>query len=117
MLYKQLNITLALLLKQVIISKIQSYDPQLYNRLLQLPEQYRNNPHSFLERFFEDYNLDELHKLQAEILTTCLTTDEPPFGSASNRARLILLHQNLGLLLEAVYIIIGQKESIAMGQK
>lgn len=82
--------------------------PEFYNQLIRLSEEQRANPYDILEGFFCDYKLSELRNLLREMLETCLTTDEPPFGVAERRADLLLYIPKMEELLEAAYIVAKQ---------
>src|ERR1700761_3592451 len=78
--------------------------------LLLRPEEVRE-PMDVLERFFSDYHLHECRDILSTMLETCLTTENPGFSEAAERASLFMNCKNLERLIEAGFLLLKQHQA------
>ncbi len=90
----------------------------LFDKVLHLSKEERENPMLTIERFFSDYRLHECrHRLWA-MVETCLTTENTGYSDAEERGDLLWHHRDLERLLEACSLLLenrGQKVRASHG--
>jgi hypothetical protein len=77
----------------------------LFDGVLQLKEEEKQDPMLVIERFFGDYRLYECRDRLWTMVETCLTTDNEPFNDAEERGNLLLHYRDLERLLEACALL------------
>lgn len=92
---------------------------ELFDRVLQLKEEEKQDPMLVIERFFGDYRLYECRDRLWTMVETCLTTDNDSFNDAEDRGNLLLHYRDLERLLEACVLLRDSRrlrEKIVAGQ-
>jgi hypothetical protein len=82
----------------------------LFERPLRLGREQIKDPIGVLDRFFEDYRVQEWRGNLRDMVEICLTTDNAEFGEAEQRASLLQLYKDLEALLEAAWLIVHQQK-------
>ncbi|HET6253505.1 MAG TPA: hypothetical protein VFE32_05505 [Puia sp.] len=73
----------------------------LFDKILHLKTEERQDPLLVLESFFSDYRLHECRHHLWTMVETCLTTENAEFSDAGERGNLLLHFRDLERLLEA----------------
>jgi hypothetical protein len=81
---------------------------ELFDTILHLKEDERQDPMLAIERFFGDYRLHECRHHLWTMVETCLTTDNAGFSDAEERGNLLLHYRDLERLLEAGALLLAQ---------
>jgi hypothetical protein len=79
--------------------------PVPFDQPMRLGKEEQQDPFGVLERFFEDYRLQEWREILREMVEVCLTTDNAEFGEAEQRADLLQQYKDLECLLEGAWLI------------
>jgi hypothetical protein len=79
---------------------------ELFDKILHLKEDERQDPMVAIERFFADYRLHECRHHLWTMVETCLTTDNAGFSDAEERGNLLLHYRDLERLLEACALLL-----------
>jgi hypothetical protein len=79
---------------------------ELFDQVLLLAENEKQDPIGVFERFFTDYRLHECRYFLWAMVQTCLITDNTEFGNPGERADLLLHYKDLERLLEACTLVI-----------
>ena len=74
---------------------------ELFDSILHLKEEERQDPMLAIERFFADYRLHECRHHLWTMVETCLTTDNAAYSDAEERSNLLCHYRDLERLLEA----------------
>ncbi|HWK05701.1 MAG TPA: hypothetical protein VNS58_18805 [Puia sp.] len=82
-----------------------------FDRPVWLTDKEQQDPFNVLQRFTDDYTLSELRNHLYEMVSTCITTDNPYFDYPEQRDHLLFFQVKVEMLLEAVYILIKQKNN------
>jgi hypothetical protein len=82
---------------------------ELFDGVLFLNEDEKQDPMLAIERFFGDYRLHECRHHLWTMVETCLTTDNTGFSEAEDRENLLLHYQDLQRLLEAGVMLLKQR--------
>jgi hypothetical protein len=80
----------------------------LFDKVIRLDAEEQADPFLVFDRFFNDYRLHEWRHNLWTMSEVCLTTDNPQFASAEERANLLLRYQDLEKLLEAAFLALQQ---------
>lgn len=81
----------------------------LFDKVLHLKEEERQDPMSVIERFFSDYRLHECRHLLWTMAETCLTTENAGYSDAEERGNLLLHYRDLERLLEASSLLLDKR--------
>lgn len=81
----------------------------LFDKVLHLKEEERQDPMLAIERFFADYRLHECRHHLWTMVETCLTTDNAGFSDAEERGNLLLHYRDLERLLEASALLLTRR--------
>ena len=90
---------------------------ELFDGVLYLQEDEKQDPMLAIERFFSDYRLHECRHHLWTMVETCLTTDNTGFSDAEERGNLLLHYQDLQRLLEAGALLLEQRQRQAVPAK
>ncbi|MBS1602034.1 MAG: hypothetical protein JST42_05150 [Bacteroidetes bacterium] len=82
---------------------------ELFDSILFLKEEEKQNPLGVIEQFFNDYRLHECRHTLWAMVETCLTTDNTEFSEPEERGNLIQRYRDLERLLEAGTLLVRQK--------
>lgn len=82
---------------------------ELFDKVLYLKEEERQDPMLAIERFFADYRLHECRHHLWTMVETCLTTDNAGYSDAEERGNLLLHYRNLERLLEAGALLLAKR--------
>jgi hypothetical protein len=82
---------------------------ELFDKVLHLKEEERQDPMLAIERFFADYRLHECRHHLWTMVETCLTTDNAGFSDAEERGNLLLHYRDLERLLEAGALLLDKR--------
>ena len=74
---------------------------ELYDRILLLRDEEKQDPMGVIAQFFEDYRLHEWRHTLWAMVETCLTTDNTEFSDPEERGNLLQRWRDLERLLEA----------------
>ena len=78
----------------------------LFDKVMHLQGEERQDPLLAIERFFSDYRLHECRHYLWTMVETCLTTDNASFDNAEERGNLLLHYKNLERLIEASALLL-----------
>jgi len=81
----------------------------LFDKVLHLREEERQDPMLAIERFFADYRLHECRHNLWTMVETCLTTDNAGFSDAEERGNLLLHYRDMERLLEAASLLLARR--------
>jgi hypothetical protein len=87
---------------------------ELFDGVLYLQEDEKQDPMLAIERFFSDYRLHECRHHLWTMVETCLTTDNTGFSDAEERGNLLLHYRDLQRLLEAGVTLLEQRRRQAV---
>ena len=73
----------------------------LYDRVLLLRDDEKQDPMGVIAQFFEDYRLHECRHTLWAMVETCLTTDNTEFSDPEERGNLLQRWRDLERFLEA----------------
>ena len=79
---------------------------ELFDSILFLKEEEKQNPLGVIEQFFNDYRLHECRHTLWAMVETCLTTDNAEFSDPEERGNLIQRYRDLERLLEAGTLLV-----------
>lgn len=79
---------------------------ELFDNILFLKEEEKQNPLGVIEQFFNDYRLHECRHTLWAMVETCLTTDNAEFSDPEERGNLIQRYKDLERLLEAGTLLV-----------
>jgi len=82
---------------------------ELFDSILFLKEEEKQNPLGVIEQFFNDYRLHECRHTLWAMVETCLTTDNAEFSDPEERGNLIQRYKDLERLLEAGTLLVRRK--------
>ena len=83
---------------------------ELFDTILLLKDDEKQNPIGVIERFFSDYRLHEWRDTLWTMVETCLTTDNAEFSSPDERGNLLQRYRDLERFLEAGTLLLqGQQ--------
>jgi hypothetical protein len=82
---------------------------ELFDKVLHLKEEERQDPMLAIERFFADYRLHECRHHLWTMVETCLITDNACFSDAEERGNLLLHYRDLERLLEASVLLVDKR--------
>jgi hypothetical protein len=82
---------------------------ELFDKVLHLKEEERQDPMLAIERFFADYRLHECRHHLWTMVETCLTTDNACFNDAEERGNLLLHYRDLERILEASSLLLDRR--------
>jgi len=74
---------------------------ELFDRILLLKDEERQDPMGVIERFFSDYRLHECRHTLWAMVETCLTTENAEFSDPEERGNLLQRYRDLERFLEA----------------
>jgi hypothetical protein len=92
---------------------------ELFDKVLHLKEEERQDPMLAIERFFADYRLHECRHHLWTMVETCLTTDNGDYSDPQERGDLLWHYRDLERLLEASALLLdmqGRKRGPAKGK-
>jgi len=81
---------------------------ELFDKVLCLDEEDRQEPLRVFRRFFSDYRLHELRHILWGMVEVCLTTENDGFSEPEERADLLLRFKHFEELLEAGWLMVGE---------
>jgi hypothetical protein len=84
---------------------------EMFDRILLLQEDEVRDPIEVFERFFCDYRLHECRYILWTMAQTCLTTDNPEYSEAMERASLMMNCKNLERFIEAGALILKRHQA------
>jgi hypothetical protein len=89
---------------------------ELFDNVLHLSEEERQDPMLAIGQFFSDYRLHECRHHLWTMVETCLTTDNSGYSDAEDRGNLLWHYHNLERLVEASSLLLekgtkGEKAS------
>lgn len=85
--------------------------PKLYEQPIWLSKEEKESPLQVLEKFFEDYKLNELRFYLWQMVEACLTSENSQFAEPVERADLLHLYQAMEKALEAAYVMAGERKT------
>lgn len=74
---------------------------ELFDTILLLKDEERQDPMGVIERFFSDYRLHECRHTLWAMVETCLTTENTEFSDPEERGNLLQRYRDLERFLEA----------------
>lgn len=83
----------------------------LFDRVIQLKEEEKQDPMLVVDRFFHDYRLHECRHQLWKMVETCLTTENDSYGDAEERGNLLLQYRDLERLLEANLLLLKKSKA------
>jgi len=83
---------------------------ELFDSILFLKEEEKQNPLGVIEQFFNDYRLHECRHTLWAMVETCLTTDNAEFSDPDERGNLIQRYKDLERLLEAGTLLVQERQ-------
>ena len=92
------------------IRTLQRVDPD--QSILWLSDEQMQEPFTVLEDLCTDFGLGQLRDSLSGTLEICLTEDDI-FRDADKRAQLISMYKTMEKLVEAVFVIVNQRQWIA----
>ena len=84
---------------------------ELFDSILFLKEEEKQNPLGVIEQFFNDYRLHECRHTLWAMVETCLTTDNAEFSDPEERGNLIQRYKDLERLLEAGTLLVRRNSA------
>ena len=84
---------------------------ELFDSILFLKEEEKQNPLGVIEQFFNDYRLHECRHTLWAMMETCLTTDNAEFSDPEERGNLIQRYKDLERLLEAGTLLVRRNSA------
>lgn len=75
-----------------------------------LTDEEKKSPFGIIESYFYDHSIGEVRDFYAQVQRSCLTIDQVPWNDAEKRADLLLYNQKTGKLLEAIWVIMIERE-------
>ena len=91
------------------IDTLQRINPDQF--ILRLSDEQMQEPFTVLEDLCTDFSLGQLRDSLSESLEICLTEDDI-FRDADKRAQLIWMNKTMEKLVEAVFVIMNQRQWI-----
>ena len=82
---------------------------ELFDKIIYLEEEDKQDPLRVFRRFYNDYRLHELRCILWSMVEACLTTDNSAFSEPEERADLLLRYRHFEELLEAGFLLAGVK--------
>jgi hypothetical protein len=95
-----------LILKIILMSTFLE-QKDLFDNILLLGEEEREDPMTVFERFFSDYRLHECRYILWTMVETCLTTDNAEFSNPEERSDLLTRYKDLERFLEAGNLLLA----------
>ena len=89
------------------IQSLQYINPD--QSILRLSPEEIQEPFSIFEDLCTDFNLGQLRNYSSESLEICLTEDDI-YRDAGKRAQLISVYKTMETLVEAVFVIVHQRQ-------
>lgn len=86
---------------------------EFYDQVILLSRKEKRDPFLVIERFFSDYRLHECRHTLWTMVEACLTTDNTEFSEPEERGGLLLRYKDLEELLEAVFLLLQQRQGLA----
>ena len=83
---------------------------ELFDDILLLKDEEKQNPLGVIEQFFNDYRLHECRHTLWAMVETCLTTDNAEFSDPEERGNLIQRYKDLERLLEAGTLLVQGRQ-------
>ena len=83
---------------------------ELFDSILHLKDEEKQNPLGVIEQFFNDYRLHECRHTLWAMVETCLTTDNAEFSDPDERGNLIQRYRDLERLLEAGTLLVQGRQ-------
>ncbi|WP_431213275.1 hypothetical protein ACQ86N_48085 [Puia sp. P3] len=83
---------------------------ELFDSILHLKDEEKQNPLGVIEQFFNDYRLHECRHTLWAMVETCLTTDNAEFSDPDERGNLIQRYRDLERLLEAGTLLVQRRQ-------
>ena len=83
---------------------------ELFDDILLLKDEEKQNPLGVIEQFFNDYRLHECRHTLRAMVETCLTTDNAEFSDPEERGNLIQRYKDLERLLEAGTLLVQGRQ-------
>ena len=84
---------------------------ELFDKVLHLREEERQDPMLTIGQFFADYRLHECRHHLWTMVETCLTTDNAGYADAEERGNLLCHYRDLERLLEACWLLTGRSST------
>jgi len=87
--------------------KFNQSSEELFDKVIYLEEEDRQEPLRVFRRFFSDYRLHEIRDILRSMVETCITTDNTEFSDPADRADLLMQYRHFEELLEAGWLLVG----------
>jgi hypothetical protein len=81
--------------------------PELFEQVLRLTREEKEQPIKVIEDFFNGYRLYECRELLWNMVECCLTTENTAFAEAGERDVLLQYFKDLEGMLEAAWLLAG----------
>lgn len=81
---------------------------EVFDKIIYLEEEDKQEPLRVFRRFFNDYRLHEFREILWSMVEACLTTDNAEFSEPGERADLLTRYRHLEELLEAGWLLIRE---------
>jgi len=91
------------------MSKFNQESEEIFDKILYLEEEDRQEPLRVFRRFFSDYRLHEVRDILWSMVETCITTDNSEFSEPGDRADLLMRYRHFEELLEAGWLLAEAK--------
>ncbi|MDO6433876.1 hypothetical protein Q4E93_24935 [Flavitalea sp. BT771] len=89
------------------MSRFNQSSEELFDKIIYLEEEDKQEPLRVFRRFYNDYRLHELRYILWSMVEACLTTDNSEFSEPEERADLLLRCRHFEELLEAGWLLAG----------
>jgi hypothetical protein len=83
---------------------------ELFDTILLLRDDEKQNPMGVIEQFFSDYRLHECRHILWSMVETCLTTDNIEFSAPEERGNLLQRYRDLERFLEAGTLLLKAQQ-------
>ena len=85
--------------------------PHLYEQPMWLSKEEKEAPLLVLQKFFEDYKLNELRFYLWQMVEACLTSENSQFAEPVERADLLFHYQALEKVMEAAHAMARERKT------
>jgi hypothetical protein len=89
------------------MAKFNQSSEELFDKIIYLEEEDKQQPLRVFRRFFSDYRLHEFRDILWTMMETCITTDNSEFCEPGDRADLLMRCRHFEELLEAGWLLAG----------
>jgi len=92
------------------MSRFNQSSEELFDKIIYLEEEDKQEPLRVFRRFYNDYRLHEFRCILWSMVEACLTTDNSEFSEPEERADLLLHFRHFEELLEAGFLLAGMAQ-------